>query len=46
MVLLLQSTPAYAHNPFTTLDVRYPAFGARHWSFTSVHIFNGCVPCT
>jgi len=32
-----------AHNPFTTLDVRYPGFSLGTWSFTSVHIFNGCV---
>ena len=34
---------AYAHNIFTTLDVRQPEFAARHWSFTTVHIANGCV---
>lgn len=43
LALLAQATPAYAHNPFTTLDVRYPGFAARQWSFKSVHIFNGCV---
>lgn len=43
LVLLMQATPAYAHNPVSTLDVRYPGFAARQWSFTSVHIFNGCI---
>jgi hypothetical protein len=36
-------TVAYAHNIFTTLDVRQPEFAAGHWSFTTVHIANGCV---
>lgn len=36
-------TAAYAHNIFTTLDVRQPEFAAGHWSFTTVHIANGCV---
>ena len=46
MVLVIwtvTAAPALAHNPFTSLDVRYPGFTGTYWSFRSTHYATGCV---